>query len=84
MPAWTANMLAQSDGVVVLSEDLSHLGIPSVVLFPPRCTKTMLDRLATFGHRRVDCLNAGHNSITMGADRRLAEWSSMTGIEGEF
>ena len=46
MPAWTANMLAQSDGVVVLSEDLTHLQIPSVVLFPPRFTKTMLDRLA--------------------------------------
>ena len=28
MPAWTANMLAQSDGVVVLSEDLTHLGHP--------------------------------------------------------
>ena len=70
---------------MVLSEDLSHLRIPSVVLFPPRCTKTMLDRLATFGHRRVDCLNVqGHNSITMARIDAWREWSSMTGIEGEF
>jgi len=85
MPAWTAKMLAQSDGVVVLSEDLSHLGIPSVVLFPPRSTKSMLDRLAHFGHRRVDCLNVqGHNSITMARIDAWRAWSSMTGVEGEF
>jgi DNA-binding LacI/PurR family transcriptional regulator len=85
MPAWTANMLAQSDGVVVLSEDLSHVGIPSVVLFPPRCTKSMLERLANFGHQRVDCLNVqGHNSITMARIDAWREWSSMTGIPGEF
>jgi len=85
LPAWTANMLAQSNGVVVLSEDLSHLGIPSVVLFPPRSTKTMLDRLANFGHRRVDCLNVqGHNSITMARIEAWREWSSLTGIGGQF
>jgi DNA-binding LacI/PurR family transcriptional regulator len=85
MPAWTANMLAQADGVVVLSEDLSHVGIPSVVLFPPRSTKTMLDRLVQFGHRRVDCLNVqGHNSITMARIDAWRAWTSLTGIAGEF
>lgn len=85
MPAWTANMLAQADGVVVLSEDLSHLGIPSVVLFPPRNSKAMLDRLARLGHRRVDCLNVqGHNSITMARVEAWRTWSSLTGIAGEF
>ena len=73
MPAWTANMLAQSDGVVVLSEDLTHLGIPSVVLFPPRCTKTMLDRLARLrpSPRRLP-ERAGAQLDHDGPHRRLA------------
>jgi DNA-binding LacI/PurR family transcriptional regulator len=85
MPALTARMLAQSNGVVVLSEDLTHLEIPSVVLFPPRFTKTMLDRLVRLGHRRVDCLNVqGHNSITMARVDAWRAWTSMTGVRGEF
>src|SRR4029077_5926817 len=43
IPNWTAKLLAQADGLVVLSEDLTHLGIPSLVLFPPRTTKAMLE-----------------------------------------
>jgi DNA-binding LacI/PurR family transcriptional regulator len=85
MPAWTANMLAQSKGVVVLSEDLSDLGIPSVVLFPPRSTKSMLNRLAKYGHRRLDCLNVqGHNSITMARIAAWRNWSSLSGIGGQL
>jgi DNA-binding LacI/PurR family transcriptional regulator len=85
IPSWTANMLAQADGVVVLSEDLTHLGIPSVVLFPPRTTKTMLDRLVEFGHRRVDCLNVqGHNSITMARIDAWRDWSTKEGVPGFY
>jgi DNA-binding LacI/PurR family transcriptional regulator len=72
IPSWTANLLAASEGVVAISEDLTHLGVPSVVLFPPRCIKTMMRRVKQLGHRRIDCLNVqGHNSITLA---RINEW----------
>lgn len=82
IPDWTAKLLAQANGCVVLSEDLTHLGIPSVVLFPPRSTKTMLDRLAHLGHRRIDCLNVqGHNSITVA---RIDAWQQWSGLQKEW
>lgn len=85
IPQWTASMLAQADGVVVLSEDVTHLGIPSVVLFPPRCTRTMLDRLLELGHRRVDCLNVqGHNTITMARIDAWRKWTDESKVAGEF
>ena len=58
--------------MVAISEDLTHLGIPSVVLFPPKCIKTMMRRVKQLGHRRIDCLNVqGHNAITLA---RIGEW----------
>lgn len=85
IPKWTANMLAQSDGVVVLSEDLTSLGIPSVVLFPPRCTKSLLNHLSDLGHRHVDCLNVqGHNTITMARIDAWRTWTVDEGITGDL
>jgi DNA-binding LacI/PurR family transcriptional regulator len=85
IPDWTSSMLAQADGVVVLSEDLTELGIPSVVLFPPRCTRTLLDRLLELGHGRVDCLNVqGHNSITVARIDAWEKWCAETDVKGHF
>lgn len=85
IPSWTASLLAASDGVVAISEDLTHLGVPSVVLFPPRCIKTMMRRIKQLGHRRIDCLNVqGHNAITLA---RIAEWRTScreAGVLGEL
>lgn len=75
IPQWVANLLANANGVVALSEDLTELGIPSVVLFPPRHTKRLLDHLVELGHGRVDCLNVqGHNAITMARIDAWREW----------
>ncbi|WP_425400291.1 substrate-binding domain-containing protein [Aeoliella sp.] len=77
IPQWTANLLANANGVVSLSEDLTELGIPSVVLFPPRDTLKLLDHLYESGHRRIDCLNVqGHNTITMARIDAWREWCS--------
>jgi DNA-binding LacI/PurR family transcriptional regulator len=85
LPSWTANLLAGSEGVVAISEDLTHLGVPSVVLFPPRCIKSMVRRIKQLGHRRIDCLNVqGHNSITLA---RIVEWRTAcreAGVLGEI
>jgi DNA-binding LacI/PurR family transcriptional regulator/DNA-binding MarR family transcriptional regulator len=85
IPSWTASLLAGSEGVVAISEDLTHLGVPSVVLFPPRCIRTLIQRIKRLGHRRIDCLNVqGHNAITLA---RIAEWRTWcrgAGLAGDL
>lgn len=80
IPEWTSNLFANADGLVSLSEDWTDLGIPSVVLFPPRETFVLLDHLAEHGHKRVDCLNVqGHNAIT---EQRIDAWRDWCGERG--
>ncbi|QDV74497.1 GntR family transcriptional regulator [Botrimarina mediterranea] len=82
IPQWIANLLANANGVVALSEDLTELGIPSVVLFPPRHTSKLLDHLVGLGHERIDCLNVqGHNAITMA---RIDAWREWIGKQPEI
>ncbi len=74
IPAWTAELLSDARGVVALSEDLSHLDMPSIVLFPPQLIASMMERLQQLGHRRIDCINIqGHNTITQA---RIDAWSN--------
>ncbi|MEN1680075.1 MAG: substrate-binding domain-containing protein [Planctomycetota bacterium] len=82
IPDWTASLFAQADGLVSLSEDLTELGIPSVVLFPPQESHLLLDHLWDLGHRRVDCLNVqGHNAITLQRIEVWQEWCRARGVE---
>ena len=72
IPSWTSEVLANSERIVALSEDLTHFDIPSIVLFPPKFIGSMLDQLRARGHRRIDCINVqGHNLIT---EARIREW----------
>jgi DNA-binding LacI/PurR family transcriptional regulator len=85
IPTWTTNLLAGSEGLVAISEDLTHLGVPSVVLFPPRCTKILMQRIKQLGHRRIDCLNVqGHNAITLARINEWTIWCRGAGITGEL
>lgn len=43
--------------VVVLDQDETAAGLPSVVLFPPAEEVRLLEHLARLGHRRIDCIN---------------------------
>jgi DNA-binding LacI/PurR family transcriptional regulator len=85
IPHWIAKLLTEANCVVSLSEDLSHLDIPSIVLFPPRLIRSMMRRLQKFGHRQIDCLNVqGHNAIT---EARIAEWKhwrNSSAVDGEL
>ena len=83
IPEWTSTLLAQAEGLVSLSEDLSYLGIPSVVLFPPRETHQLLDYLHGLGHEQIDCLNVqGHNAITSQRIEAWQEWCADRELEG--
>lgn len=86
IPEWTSNLFAKADGLVSLSEDLTTLGVPSVVLFPPRETFVLLDYLSDVGHECIDCLNVqGHNDITEQRIEAWREWCNLRGLrEGKL
>ena len=82
IPEWTSTLFAQAEGLVSLSEDLSYLGIPSVVLFPPSETHLLLDYLHELGHERIDCMNVqGHNAITSQRIDAWREWCDKKGLD---
>jgi DNA-binding LacI/PurR family transcriptional regulator len=57
LPAHVASRLKTARRLVVLDQDYSHMGIPSVRLFPPVFVQRLLDYLEKLGHRHIDCLN---------------------------
>ncbi|MCW3062123.1 MAG: GntR family transcriptional regulator [Capsulimonas sp.] len=73
IPAWlTTKMLNAACRVVVLDEDESAAGLPSVTLFPPAAERKLFDHLRRLGHQRIDCLNAqAEDGVILG---RIAEW----------
>lgn len=72
MPVWAATVLSSADRVVSLSDDLTYLGVPSIVLFPHDLVPTMLARLKDLGHRQIACFNIqGHNAVTVA---RIDQW----------
>jgi DNA-binding LacI/PurR family transcriptional regulator len=58
--------------VVMLDNDWSQHGVPSMQLFPPVFTQKLLDHLESLGHRKIDCVNVQpvHPLITA----RIAQW----------
>jgi LacI family transcriptional regulator len=58
--------------VVMLSDDLSASGIPSLRLIPPVFVQKLLDHLEAQGHTRIACLNAQPRDEVI--DDRIAQW----------
>ena len=57
IPQWLlAQLQNSSKRVVVLDQDASADGLPSVVIFPPESSRSLLDHLVELGHRRIDCI----------------------------
>jgi DNA-binding LacI/PurR family transcriptional regulator len=58
IPRWLTTKMQESNcRVVVLDQDESVAGLPSVTLFPPEAEHKLFDHLYELGHRRIDCLN---------------------------
>lgn len=73
MPAHTREMIATAGTPMVsLDQDLSALGIPSILAFPPGCCRSLLDHFYGLGHRRIGCLNTF--PLVLDIPLRLAEW----------
>jgi hypothetical protein len=73
------------DRIVVLWEDMTPMGIPSIETGPPQFVGKLLDHLASLGHRRVDCLNVQPEASIIG--HRIAAWReglASRGMEGQL
>ena len=86
IPRWLSSKMRESKcKVIVLDQDVTAAEIPSVVMFPPRSERKLMEHLVQFGHRRIDCLNTQIcDSIIEG---RIAAWRSFLGenmLEGEL
>lgn len=58
--------------IVVLGEDFSAYGVPSIELFQPSSIQKLLDHLLSLGHRRIGCFNTqpAHPEI----NERINQW----------
>jgi hypothetical protein len=65
MPPQIAERLSKSKcPLVVLDNDMSHAGIPSIRMFPPVVVQRLLDHLESLGHNSIACLNVQpHDAI---------------------
>lgn len=58
LPALVRSKIRQANcRVVVLDQDETAAGLPSVVLFPADEEVRLLEHLVQLGHRRIDCIN---------------------------
>ena len=73
MPERVAERLRSAKRLVVVDDDMSHLGIPSARLFPPVFVQRLLDHLAALGHERIDCLNV--HPLHPVIDQRIEQWN---------
>jgi len=73
IPNWlTARINASECRVVVLDQDESAAGLPSVTLFPPAAENKLFDHLYRLGHRRIDCVNGqAEDDVILG---RISAW----------
>ncbi len=81
IPDWLAvKMKDSSCRVVVLDQDASAVGLPSVVLFPPTSEHKLFDHLSHLGHRQIDCLNTQEQGSVVTA--RMSVWQEYIASHG--
>lgn len=57
---------------VILGEDFSAQGLPSVIPHPPVWVQKVLDHLAERGHRRIACVNV--QPVDIDIEARIGQW----------
>jgi len=78
-------LVQKRDRLVVLWQDTTHLGIPSIETGPARFIGKLLDHLASLGHRRIDCVSA--HAADPGMRQRSEHWRlglEQRGLSGVF
>lgn len=66
--------------VVILDQDETAAGLPSVVLFPPAEEVRLLEYLAGLGHRRIDCINTQSSDAVI--QDRIQTWRDFIDRKG--
>ena len=89
LPSHVEARLRAAKRLVVLDQDYSHMGIPSVRLFPPVFVQRLLDHLAKLGHRRIDCLNLHPENpdadpVLLQRVEQWMVWKAAHGAEGQL
>jgi DNA-binding LacI/PurR family transcriptional regulator/DNA-binding transcriptional regulator YhcF (GntR family) len=71
--------------VVVMDDDFSGYGLPSIEFFPPACVQRVLDHLESLGHARIGCLNTQPSqSIIPKRIDQWRYWMSAHGLTGRL
>lgn len=79
-PDWLAKKMKHATcRVVVLGQDESQAGLPSVTIFSPTAEKKLLDYVFGLGHRRIDCINT--QSLDAIIEERIEVWKRYTGSQ---
>lgn len=79
-PTLERRIREKAQRLVVIDQDWSSLGIPSLCLSPPRFVQSILDHLAARGHNRIACLSTQpHDAAITG---RLAQYTMWTAVHG--
>lgn len=86
VPAWVAKWLRHPDlPVVVLDNDMTSEGLPSINLFPAACVQRLLNHLHDLGHRSIDCLNSmPMNSVIEQRVQQWQLWCAAHGVKGRL
>ncbi len=86
IPSWlAAKMKASPCRVVVLDQDESAAGLPSVTLFPPSVESKLFDYLRSLGHRRIDCLNVqAEDAVILERISAWRQYIEFHGLEGQL
>lgn len=72
-PALAERMRALPRPPVIVGEDFSAHGLPSVVLYPPVWTQLALSHLADAGYGKIACVNV-HPHIAPDIKGRIGQW----------
>ncbi len=89
LPPHVELRLRQAKRLVVVDQDFSHMGIPSVRLFPPVFVQRLLDHLSQLGHQRIDCLavypeNPDADPVILQRVEQWNVWRRVHGCEGRL
>jgi DNA-binding LacI/PurR family transcriptional regulator len=67
--------------LVMLAQDLSEYGIPSLRITSPEMIQKLLDYLKSLGHKKIDCMNT--QPIEQVIRQRIEQWQLWQAVHGE-
>jgi DNA-binding LacI/PurR family transcriptional regulator len=83
IPETAIERLRKAKRLVVVDEDLSNFGLPSIRMFPPSAVQLLLNHLESMGHQHIACLNIQqHSPVILQRIEQWQLWMNIHGLEG--